>query len=555
MFRLLDRYCHMSASAYGFAVHRVFTLMRKLGAQTVAVETDFDPDLRARLDIEHAALTTRLQNPQLKCVPYRLTFMTESLTEESQLSGVPDSAFLGYAVLNNLPTGDPKIPVYTYVFESVVREPGRFMEKTKSWEPLLNNYLHVQRAFRCYVGGKDYTIPGTFFCQQNTVTSVCAHACTAMAITNSCHDGAIVTCEDINKQIGIDHKARMLHSRFAENSYATNLGLTTLEITAAFHRYNLDAMEFQCAWPRDRLYFRPFLYGFVESGFPAVLIFNTAKNVQHVVAVVGHTLNSDSWLPLAFSEYAPRIAKIGDEVIHRPYLTTLDWLGDFIVHDDNFGMCLCLPGHSFRPEEHVDPSFAFMPSTVIGVSPKGMLGTLKSYEAEAVAHHRLHELFDAKNALQKKLLDSLVSSYYGFHLFSQLANEKAVFRAVHVSREEYLKHLNQPDHFEVTLSPKQLQCIGEQAKAHKQFWLVEVTISDLYVGNKAKLADIAIDPSYRFDKTDKGPAGVLFMRLPGVLLIPGNDAATPWVAATPLAVQSHMPLYALNSARLLSSTW
>jgi hypothetical protein len=377
-----------------------------------------------------------------------------------------------------------------------------------------------------------------------------------MVITNSCQNGSIVTCEDINKKIGIDHKTRMMNAALgAENTYATNAGLTNLEIIAAFHRYELETNEFQCYERSQRLHFRSFLYGFIESGFPAILMFSTAHNISHVVAVVGHTLNSDSWFPLAFSRYAPRIARVENEEVHRPYLTTLDWVTDFIVHDDNFGMCLCLPGHSFRPEEHVDPSMAFMPVMVLGVCPLGTPSTLRSFDAQAVAHHRLHELFDVKTPVQKTLLNSLVSPYYGFHLFSQLKEETAVFRAILATPQKYLAHLEQPDHLGVKLTPDQLARIRAPLQGYKQFWLVEVTIPDLYVGNKTKLADIAIDPSYRFDKKDKGPAGILFMRLPGVLLTPQNDPSAHYVVESSLAVQAHMPLYALDSSRLSSSSW
>ena len=78
----------------------------------------------------------------------------------------------------------------------------------KKQTPLLNNYVHIFHTFDCEVSINErdifrFQITGTFFCQQNSVTSVCAHASLCMTINNM--GVVMITPEDINKKIGIDH--------------------------------------------------------------------------------------------------------------------------------------------------------------------------------------------------------------------------------------------------------------------------------------------------------------------------------------------------------------
>src|SRR5207245_4114204 len=60
----------------------------------------------------------------------------------------------------------------------------------------------------------------------------------------------------------------------------------------------------------------------------------------HVLAVVGHTLNSDRWTPEARHGYGAFPIS--------PYISTSAWADHFIVGDDNFGMYVTLPSESIR---------------------------------------------------------------------------------------------------------------------------------------------------------------------------------------------------------------
>lgn len=89
------------------------------------------------------------------------------------------------------------------------------------------------------------------------------------------------------------------------------------------------------------------LYGFIESGTPALLGFQLDASPEgpgsrHVIPVFGHTFNEDTWLPQAHRSY------FGSKLSYYP---SENWLSTFVVHDDNFGPYLCLPRHFLQQEK------------------------------------------------------------------------------------------------------------------------------------------------------------------------------------------------------------
>jgi hypothetical protein len=105
---------------------------------------------------------------------------------------------------------DPKKDWNSYLFSAVVTIP-----KIKNYPelgdlPLLNNFIHIRRTFKREVSISEdqkfeFAITGSFFCQQNSVTSVCAHASLCMTLNNMDLKEGLITPEDINKIIGVDH--------------------------------------------------------------------------------------------------------------------------------------------------------------------------------------------------------------------------------------------------------------------------------------------------------------------------------------------------------------
>jgi hypothetical protein len=71
------------------------------------------------------------------------------------------------------------------------------------------------------------------------------------------------------------------------------------------------------------------LASIIESGFPALLAFDTQHEAQHVVAVCGYTRNTDEWHP----EALPAYMRHGN----NKYYSSSAWIDRFVIHDDNFG--------------------------------------------------------------------------------------------------------------------------------------------------------------------------------------------------------------------------
>lgn len=552
---IVDHY--WTRTSYGRTIHRICTLMRKMEVRSYAeekLETE-GPDAYPPLAIELAAIRARVGTNAIRLESFRLTFARKDRSE-CHIEQMDNDDFLGYVIINTMHL--PKNKSLSYVFESIIREPARYRPGAngkRQWIPLLNNYLHVKRTYKCSVGGHDYKISGTYFCQQNGITSVCAHACAAMVINCSIDREQPVTCEEINQKIGIRHEDRVIWSEYAESGPKTRRGLTNGHLAKAFQCFGLESHEYQCSDSDQREYYRPFIYGFIESGFPAILQFMTPKS-DHVLAVVGHTLNSDSWFPGAFATYTDKTRR------SRAYLSSIDWMADFLVNDDNFGMYLCLPGHAFHPEEQGQRGLSFEPATGIGVCRANTMGPLRGWEAEAIAYYRLIGLFNNPDPALRNAQSVLKGYYYTIDLGRNINSCTPVFRVMSVTREQYLDHLDEKDYEGNSISVKVAQraAIAALLQNYERFWLVEATVPDLYVGNKSKIVDILVSKDAkcslaRLKNYPHETDGIILMRFPGALVVPSGVISPAYKIRRGLVVKSHMPLLSLDPKRSRDSVW
>lgn len=539
-----------------YTLHRICTLMRRMRAQTALIEELDDEATEWRsISCEIAAIQKRLGKRLPPPMIRKFTFVRRPVPTTEDIAGIPNGDFLGYAILVTVEVHPGQF--HSYIFESVIRELGLPFPGSgpdgEDWLPLLNNYLHVKKPFSCAVGPaheriKDYAITGSFFCQQNQITGVCAHACVAMVLNNCREIREKIRCEDINELLGIDHDRNMLRTDWAVNDRARWDGLEVGQLVQVLQHYGFDVQHLSS--DEDIDYYRDFLYGFVESGYPALLAFSTSVNPDriehHVVPVLGHTLNSDSWAPQAFAGY------VAGSLPDRRYLSSLDWVTNFVIHDDNFGMYFCLPAHSFRPEGHPNPAHRFAPQDAIGVFPKGMGAGLLSYQAADLAFLRLCEYLESC----LKAAELPLVTYYTKHLLPHLLGRNtAVFRPILLTPDQYLAHLARTDNQQVTLTETEKQRIEDIITGMRSFWLVEVTEPDLYVGNKSKVVDVLIDPSVSYEKAKTSSdttTGVLLMRFPGFVVVPDGSE---YAVATLLGSEGHWPLFRFEDSRPASTDW
>lgn len=524
--------------------------MRKMCAQTVICE-DIEPSgslewSRIARDVE--AIKQRL-GPQFEFKVTKLTFLCASIDSQSEFAAacaVGSAGFLGHATIVAIKRGNEYL--WNYVAESVVRQnsvPNSNQSGKIDFAVPPDHFLHVKRHFTLTCLGHNYELPGSFFCQQNCITAVCAHACATMILNNCNETKTLVCANDLNLHIcGNSPREEKIDPHLLKlfgiaNSEKAESGLSSNSLEQIFRKQGFEPKKYRYATGEERN-FREVLYGFIESGYPAVLTFNTTINnetIQHVASVFGHTLNLDSWFPVAFATYASSSAQ-------RTYLSSLAWVDEFIAHDDNFGMQYSIPAHSFRPEGHPDPGELFAPVEVIGIFPSNWNVRLYGHDAELVAHARLRSL--SEHFLVVATIP--VPSYYLTHLIPHIVEPKlrtAVFRSTLVTRDQYLAHVSKHDVFAINSNSTHLAQLEKLLQGIGRFWLVEVTEPDLYVGNQSKVIDVLISCESELPENweIESNFGVVAMNFNGFTMIPSGiqsyDIAFKGIAST----KGYWPLF------------
>jgi len=494
--------------------------MRKMGTAGIIIEK-ITTGTDAALEMEQKAITQRL-GADTRFESFKITFLdVYPIGTQNLDTNFLDNHVLGYVTIINV--HHLQRIIRSYVFDSVIRELG-CKSPENCWQPLSGHYLHVQRSFLCRLADAEYNLTGSYFTQQNGITSVCSHACLCMMLNNSQHMDLIVHSEDINHRLDIDHATHKIYVRIANvavNNGVTYKGPTVGELIKVAKHYGFDTHIRPLKSPIEGPNFREFVYGFIESGFPALFSFGTdgvteekgfgGDGDQHVVAVVGHTLNSNSWFPLAFKTY------VRNGRSPARYLSSLAWVDNFLVNDDNVGMQLNLPAHSFQKiDSFTHASNSFTPCIGMGIIPK-------SYKIRFLAHHaeRLVSDFLAK---YHQAIGLSSSDYYVEHLLKHCDSKKhtVVLRTSLVSKHDYIQHLKADDNHGGKIIPDAIEKIAASLFGHNWFWLTELSEPDLYVGNRAKVIDILMNAQAPInEKTSQGEWNkeICLIKAPDVALL------------------------------------
>lgn len=527
------------------AFHKLCSLMRKMGAETAIIE-DINPDCDMVREEREALCRYFDSNIEIKI--FRVSFCTAKIGNEEALKK-PDvnNIFLANTIIVNFKVNDM---CRAYLFSSIVSIP---MIKPKKGEmkhvfvPLLNNYINSAREFDCqikYSNQETYTykIFGTYFCQQNTFTSVCAHAAVCMAVNNfGGLSTGLITPEYLNKDqsFSIDHKSRKVGKE-------GNVIVDDKMIKKFVDSKGLlcKALDFSLVNDYD---YNEYLYNYMESRHPCLLVFSTQQElVMHVVPIVGHTLNTDLWTPEAEIAYSNN-SKIGvntvkkenrDSLVFKSRSTSA-WVDHFVIHDDNFGMYYCLPVDLLKRKSLLGQTD--LCEAVIGlvIMPKGTkTGALEANKNSVAIMCRNLEKIGSKyaNKTTNYWIEELLS--IGSSGSSIYCSTLLVTRTLLVNKNDYLDNLNGRDFENHYFSTYQKDRIMEGLP--ETFWLTEITLPDLYTANKTKIVDVC----YKKDEEEYDcEKNWIQTRLPGVLL--NKSTSQP----IPLDVLSHYPLFRFKEIR------
>jgi hypothetical protein len=508
------------------AVHRLCSLMRKMGAKTLLREA-LEPN--EEIGQESEDLETRV-GKSLRREPqaFRFSFFSASCPEKNQWrEQLPRTSFLGYAVILKaaLPTDVPIVAQrcrsgqMAHVLEAVTRPPGWAVENDRAeytTEGVTNYYVHCQRKFETTVGprgaSKDYSLNGAFFCQQNGLTHVCAHAALRMVFNTA--DGLLrqkATNRQLNEALGIDHKT--------EATSLTEDGLSVEQILAICKHFGLNVVggNFILFPTVD---YAQWTYPLVESGYPVLLAFHPTHATGHVVTVIGHTMNSDKWDCEAHLAYRPEA--------FGTYHASAAWVDHFIINDDNFGMYTCMPPAYLRSRtlpqydvtERAEFAMAFVPPR-IDVPPyfaeKAVIGLLEQFQ-------KVYQPSPGNKWLER--------------IWQQLRQptKGIVARTLACKKKEYIAHLkaelDSDGKGPVSAIPSAL------AAPPEDLWLTEISLPDLYTANKHKLGDMLTGAKAGL-QGGQPVANFVWGWLPGVE-VPVNPQAGGAVATWPLT--GHVPV-------------
>jgi hypothetical protein len=340
-----------------------------------------------------------------------------------------------------------------------------------------------------------------------------------MAINNmSSYTGDFITPEYINKIIGVDHKK----NKFKFPSENPKEGLTKEEIESILNKCGLKFVR-QDFFQAPNIEYNDFIYKFLESRYPVLLIFTTSGASSHIVSVFGHTLNSDLWRPEAEIAYTNRFSY---------YKPSSAWVDNFIIHDDNFGMYVCMPVEALKRITLPKYDKSFRAVYALALRPKEV--ETSAEEAEAASAYVTHTLF--------KTMDKLITDVWTKRLFNFNKFRPFVIRTLCVSKEEYKKSMEKTDFegnsFSVSDKTELLNNLPNI------FWLSELTLPDLYTANKSKIIDFFYSCNYPefADSEQDFLKRWIQVRFPSKL-IKNSDP----LSYRELQVKSHYPLFRMST--------
>jgi len=462
---------HASDERAKRALHRICNLMRKMGACAEVIEqlAPCEESRQVQEQIQDA------WGCECQASMKRMTFLSRNPGAVAALeTEVCAEDILGSIVLAEWKADGKRSE---HVYEAIIRPPV-----------LLNNYIHSYASLPVRCADKLHSIRGTYFCQQNGISGVCAHATIRMLLNTSL--GMMtskVTDTAVNKILGL-------------NSGTSQAGLTAKQVGDVFRAYGLSYQAVPVG--AADVDYVSFLLSLLESNSPGAIAFEIeGQHECHILPVMGHTFNSDLWFHEANYAYHP----IGQTRYH-PHS---NWVPCFIVHDDNFGMYYCMAVDSLLGDSGLGGTaqglkafhaFGFLPQ---GVERTGRNVTdMASLLLRAIVEH-MHEVLDPppQNVWLHRLLDVCRSKV-----------SAPVFRTLLVSRARYAAHLEQMLDWQFgALTGTDVQRLVRGLP--DQFWMCEVSITDLYTTNKRKLGEILYDATQKPDAGDCAK-GFLRCRLP-----------------------------------------
>ena len=553
-------------NAFHAPLARILSQARQLGACSVVMETL--PE-EGELAEESEDLRTRL-GTTLETQVWRLCFFTGRPSYPALRDSDPGE-FLGYAVLRQDwdGVGDPIARIY----ESVLARQDRG-----------HNYVRGDLIWQIRCGHDTFEVCGHLFAEQNDCTNVCAHSALRTVCARHMPDQDL-SYRQINRWLGIDHGTER-HVGAEHNESGTSRGLDLgsmgevlrqADIPHIIHYYGPPRLAFsignQATPIRPPCSYQRTLYGGLESGYPALLIFgrvqtlplqadglplNPKNSLYHVIPIFGHTFNQDMWVPRAETSWFEFRIGAGTR-----YLPSDLWLSAFIAHDDSLGSNYCIPKHYLPPLEineqrlHESQSASGV-MAVIQTLPRTVVRD--PIDAEVQALTVLSKILEGKRMEIYKILPHESMRWF-HHIAHELKAGHLVLRPLLMNQEAYHSHLKKlfgwkhNEQEAERISAEYLEATFSFCPADNAFfWMVEVSVMELFPANLRKLGEVLItatDDNLVLDDA----TSLLALRIPGIGLVrTGGDWSPDRLQRIPAGIESHAQVFGTEPKDPFSET-
>lgn len=480
-------------------LHRICTLARKLGASFVAIECAL---LRSEVGEDIDALDAHYGGGG-RANAIQLSFFSGNKSPDG-IDEVDPNALLATATVINYAPPNSTEYTHSYVFETILVPPHQ-VDDTGAKRQLLNNYICRDTNFKRTIRNREFEISGFYYCQQNALVHVCAHACLRMALNSIDGASAELSSVEINQQLGLTPPLAGLSLQNIQDVITSRTGSPAI------------VADCSIIPPADYL---SILTSYIESGFIVLFVFTTSNTIEHVVTVFGHTRNSDEWHPQAIPGYSgPASAQ---------FYRSSAWVDHFVIHDDNLGPYYTLSSRAFEVDKTITAHW------LIGIHPE--------HQPEILPHF-------AEN-VAAIVLKSSVPNFAAFgqgNWFDHIVNRPSIYvlRPILVSRDTYKAHLLASiGHDQTKAMPGQIDSADHLPD---WFWMVEFSLPSLFTGNRSKLGEVLIRSEVKGAQTTLDLVEAI--RLPSLLAIKN---ASGDFEIHQIGLMSHSPYY---TSRMHGNEW
>jgi hypothetical protein len=524
----------LSFSEYLWSLRRILSQVRQHDGKTMLVE---EIDIADADDLSEENEDIALRIPSFcDSKAWRLTFFAAPLLSEASLDSLSPEAFLGYAIVKRDILPSPFGRAIVRVYESVVKSSRHD-----------NNFIRGSQSWTCHANSSPFTVDGYLYAQQNDLTNTCAHVA-VRTLAASFHKDGDMTYREINTRTGlpdldippVDHVTRKAGK--IGGADPSGFGLHPTEMQSAIEAAGARCVrvEYVAADDPPPPPFEKYVYGSIESGYPAIVGFETGGDEQHAIPIFGHTFNDDTWVPparLMYFQVGPNTA----------YIPSDSWLSAFVGHDDNCGSNYCIPRHflSTRPYcDHASPAPGLCQSDIRGVTY--VIGTfpqevvVDSDDAELIGVDCLSPLLE-QMPTEDQAWAKRLKLYWGNHLL--------VFRPILVDADKYIRHLTRITDWRYRkLQEKQIDTLRTALPQARPIWMVELSLPELFSANKRKIGEVLIVADVKAQE-DRGLDSFILARLPShfaLLKSTENEAYapdTPPFRFVPSGLCDHVELY------------